>query len=256
DLAGAGTRRVEILRNRPSAPSRLPEPLRWDAKRPVETRGCVLPGDDHRQLRDGVVVVVPLHAREQLVVDVAARVRDRVGVFERDLLRVGEKRALRVVVEQHLELLRRDTVPAADGSIRVLSELATVPPGDATIEQRPERNRHALRLLLERGPHRPRRAEVRRVAGVEEIRIERRAIELALFLERSAQVVRERFDVDGRDACFPFQHGHLLMATIVTLRNGLTRGEYFDGDRSVNEYRLARTRRCRRSGGIPAVPTG
>src|SRR5262249_9003274 len=153
DLAGAGTRRVEILRNRPSAPSRLPEPLRWDAKRPVETRGCVLPGDDHRQLRDGVVVVVPLHAREQLVVDVAARVRDRVGVFERDLLRVGEKRALRVVVEQHLELLRRDTVPAADGSIRVLSELATVPPGDATIEQRPERNRHALRLLLERGPH-------------------------------------------------------------------------------------------------------
>src|SRR3989441_4028952 len=66
----------------------LPEPLRWDAERPVEARGCVLPRDDHRQLRDGVVGVVPLHAREQLVVDVAARVRDRVGVFERHLLRV------------------------------------------------------------------------------------------------------------------------------------------------------------------------
>jgi hypothetical protein len=38
-------------------------------------------------------------APEELVVDVTARVRDRVGVFERDLLRVGEERALRVVAE-------------------------------------------------------------------------------------------------------------------------------------------------------------
>jgi hypothetical protein len=37
-------------------------------------------GDDHRQLRDGVVVVMLSHAREQLVVDVAARVRHRIGV--------------------------------------------------------------------------------------------------------------------------------------------------------------------------------
>jgi len=42
---------------------------------------------------------VPLHAREQLVVDVAARVRDRVGVLERDLLRVAEEWALRIVAE-------------------------------------------------------------------------------------------------------------------------------------------------------------
>jgi hypothetical protein len=42
---------------------------------------------------------VPLHAREQLVVDVTARVRDGVGVFERDLLRVAEERALRIVAE-------------------------------------------------------------------------------------------------------------------------------------------------------------
>jgi hypothetical protein len=42
---------------------------------------------------------VPLHAREQLVVDVAAGVRDRVGVFERDLLRVTEEWALRIVAE-------------------------------------------------------------------------------------------------------------------------------------------------------------
>src|SRR5881628_2400880 len=78
---------------------RLPEPLRWDAERPVEARGCILPRDDHRQLRDGVVIVVPLHTREQLVVDVAARVRDRVGVFERDLLRIAEEWALRIVGE-------------------------------------------------------------------------------------------------------------------------------------------------------------
>jgi hypothetical protein len=46
-----------------------------------------------------------LHPREELVVDVAARVRDRVGVFQRDLLRVAEERARRVVVER-LDLLR------------------------------------------------------------------------------------------------------------------------------------------------------
>jgi hypothetical protein len=73
--------------------------LRWDAEGPVEARGCVFPRDDHRQLRDGVVVVVPLQAREQLVIDVAARDRDRIGVFERDLLRVAEERALRIVAE-------------------------------------------------------------------------------------------------------------------------------------------------------------
>src|SRR5262245_23842227 len=175
----AGVRRADriVLVN----PSSLPEPLRWDAERPVEARRRVLPRDDHRQLRDGVVVVVPLHPREQLVVDVAACVRDRIRVFECYLLRVAEERALRVVVER-LDLLRRDAEPAAHGSIDVLSELAAVPPGDATVEQRPERTGHALRLLLEGGPHRLRGAEVRWVARVEEVRMERRAPELALFL--------------------------------------------------------------------------
>src|SRR5438874_2558823 len=268
-VSGTGkvvTRQVEAGE---AARSSLPEALRWDAERPVEARGRVLPRDDHRQLRDGVVVVVPLHAREQLVVDVAARVRDRVGVFERHLLRVAEERALRVVIER-LEFLRRDAEPAADGSIGVLSELAAVPPGDATVEQRPERTGHALRLLLEGGPHRLRGAEVRRVARVEEVRIKRRASELALLLERIAQVVRERLDVDRRDARFPLQHGHLLhvrlcgvprpvsaqgivarahaptSATISAMRGPAHRGrdltsgtvgradEYFDGDRSVD----------------------
>src|SRR5260370_36874696 len=86
--------------------SSLPEPLRWDAERPVEAGGRVLPRDDHRQLRDGVVVVVLLDARKQLVVDIAVRVRDRVGVFERHLLRVAEERALSIIIEG-VELLRR-----------------------------------------------------------------------------------------------------------------------------------------------------
>ena len=97
------------------------------------------------------------------------------ALFERHLLRVGEERALHVVGEERLELLRRDTVPAAHGSIDVLSELAAVPRGDATVEQRPERHGHALRLLLEGGPHLLRGAEVRRVARVEEIGIAVRA---------------------------------------------------------------------------------
>jgi hypothetical protein len=106
-----------------------------------------------------------LHAREQIVVDVAAGIRDRIGVFERHLLGVAEERALRVVVER-LDLFGRDAVPAADGSIRVLSELAAVPPRDATVEQRPQRDGHALRLLLEGRPHHVRGAEVRRVPRV------------------------------------------------------------------------------------------
>jgi hypothetical protein len=53
-------------------------------------------------------------------------------------------------------------------------------------------------------------AEVRRVARVEEVGIERRAPELALFLERFAKVVRERLDVDRRHARFPLQRGDLL----------------------------------------------
>src|SRR5262249_6802077 len=65
--------------------SALPEPLRWDAERAIEARRRVLPRDDHRQLRDGVVVVVLPHAYEQRVVDVPARVGDCVGVFQRHL---------------------------------------------------------------------------------------------------------------------------------------------------------------------------
>src|ERR1700730_5285581 len=219
--------------------SSLPEPLRWDAERPVEARGRVLPRDDHRQLRDGVVVVVSLHAREKLVVDVAARVRDRVGVFERHLLRVAEERALRIAAER-VDLLRRDAVPAAHGSIDVLSELAAVPRGHAPIEQRPERDGHALRLLLESGPHRLRGAEVCRVSRVEEVRIERRAPELALFFELFAQVIRECLDVDRRDARFSFEHGHLLHVLLsanhgrdLTSESAGRADEHFDDDRSV-----------------------
>ena len=58
----------------------------------IEARGCVLPRDRHRQLRDGVLVVVPLQAHEQLIADVPVRLRDRVGVLERDLFRGAPRR--------------------------------------------------------------------------------------------------------------------------------------------------------------------
>src|SRR5205085_5638000 len=118
---------------------------------------------------------------------------------------VAEERARRVVAER-LDLLRGNAVPAAHGSIGVLSELAAVPPGDTAVEQGPERGGHALRLLLERGPHLLRRAEECRIARIEQVGIERCAAELALFLERFAQVLRKRLDVERRDARFPFQH--------------------------------------------------
>src|SRR6202040_3598063 len=100
---------------------------------------------------DRVVVVVPLQAREQLVVDVTVRVRDRVGVLERHLLRFAEERALRVVVER-LDLLCRNAEPAALGSMGVLAVLAAVPPGDATVEQRTEPYRARASRLLEGRP--------------------------------------------------------------------------------------------------------
>src|SRR6516165_7265283 len=124
---------------------------------------------------------MPAHALEQFVVDVTARVCDRVGVFERHLLRFPEEWALLVIVKR-VNLFRRDAKSAAHGSIGVLSEFAAVPPSDATVEQCPERTGHPLRLLLKRSPHRFRRAEVRWVSRVEEVGIQRRAIELALFL--------------------------------------------------------------------------
>jgi hypothetical protein len=67
---------------------------------------------------------------------------------------------------------------------------------------------------LEGGPHHARRAEVRWVARVEEVGIERRTVEPTLFLERFAQVVWERRDVDRRDPRFSFQHGHLLLVRL------------------------------------------
>src|SRR5580765_1414937 len=89
DIAQTPPRRVPhpkmqlVWRGEPAVPARpdrssLPEPLRWDAERPVEARGRILPRDDHRHLGDGIVVVVPLHAREELVTDVTARLRDGV----------------------------------------------------------------------------------------------------------------------------------------------------------------------------------
>src|SRR6516225_12301359 len=88
-------RNISLGRAATADRSSLPEPLRWNAERPVEARGGVLPRDDHRQLSDGIVVVVLLQAREQLVVNVAARVGDRVGVFKSHLFRAAEERALR-----------------------------------------------------------------------------------------------------------------------------------------------------------------
>ena len=96
----------------------------------------------------------------------------------------------------------------------VLAVLAAVRPGDATVEQRLECTGHALRVFLKGGPHRLRGAEVRRVARVEEVGIERRAPELALFLKRFAQIVWARLDVDRRDARFSFQHGPSLWGVL------------------------------------------
>ena len=125
--------------------SSLPETLRWNSECPVETRGRVFPRDDHRQLRDGVGVEVSLQVREQIVVDVAGC--HGVGVGERHFLRLAEQRAFRVFVKR-IDLICRAAESAAHGSIGVLSKLAAVPPGNATIQQPAQRAGHALGFLL------------------------------------------------------------------------------------------------------------
>ena len=73
-----------------------------------------------------------MQARKQLVVDVAVRVRDRVGVLERHPLRVAEERALLVVVER-LDLLCL-AEPVADGSSWQRSADPSVEEGGAAVE--------------------------------------------------------------------------------------------------------------------------
>jgi len=101
----------------------------------------------------------------------------------------------------------------------VLSKLAAVPRGDVTIDQRPECCGHTLHLLLHSGEHSLRGAEVRRIARVEEIWIEGRAVEFALFLEGLTEVVGERLNVDRWDTRFPLEHGYLLSVSALRRRS-------------------------------------
>src|SRR5215472_10729706 len=109
----------------------------------------------------------------------------------------------------------------------VLSELAAVPGGDATVEQRAERRGHALHLLLHDAEHALRGAEVGWVAGVEEVRVERGAVDLALLIEGAAEVGGERCFVYRRDAGLVLQHGWLLRGCggLTPGGSGMGRGE-------------------------------
>src|SRR5207248_10985517 len=70
-------------------------------------------------------------------------------LFRSYLLRVAEERALSIVVER-LDLLRRDAVPAAHGSIDVLSELAAVPRSEEHTSELQSPYDLVCRLLLEK----------------------------------------------------------------------------------------------------------
>src|SRR3989442_6449714 len=91
---------------------------------------------------------------------------------------------------------------------------------------------------------RSRGAEVCRVARVEKIGIERRAPELALFLERFAQIVRERLDVDRRDARFPLQHGHLLYVQLCGVPRAICPAPLAGESRPRSYIRNRPMRRC------------
>jgi hypothetical protein len=78
----------------------LPEALRWDAERAVEFARRVFPGDDFGEFDDFVVVEDAADAGEEVVVDVAVREGDGIGVRERDALPLVEEFALAVSVER------------------------------------------------------------------------------------------------------------------------------------------------------------
>ena len=115
--------------------SAFPEFLRRDAQRAVELAGSVLPGDDLRQLYQGIVVVIAAQSLEQLICDLAPGDRHRVGVCERRALLFIVERAQGILGER-FDLLVREPKLAAHGSVDVLSKLAAVKGRDATIEKR------------------------------------------------------------------------------------------------------------------------
>src|SRR5258707_12989670 len=102
------------------------------------------------------------------------RVRDRVRLAEQRALRVGPER---------VDLLRRGAEPAATAALASCQNSQPFHQATRRLSSPRSAPGTQLRLLLECSPHTMRGAEVGRVARVEEIRIERRAPALALFLE-------------------------------------------------------------------------
>jgi hypothetical protein len=107
--------------------------LRRHAQGAIELAGGILPGNDHRQLDDLVVGELLLDADEEIVVHVAVAVGDGVRVFEREAFAVIEERAIFPMLQRG-ELVVRNVLLAADGSVQVCSELAAVNQRDPAVQ--------------------------------------------------------------------------------------------------------------------------
>ena len=138
-----------------------------NADRAVELAGGVFPGDRSGQFHDSVVVEMLPDAGKELVVDVLIGKRDCVSVGERGAFRVGKQRTRRVVGEC-VDLLVRDAGGAANGSVDVLSELASVVRGHPAIDER-DHTRIEQAGRLQSAPHPAHRSKDRWTPGVNQI---------------------------------------------------------------------------------------
>src|SRR5439155_9765476 len=162
-----------------------------------EFGGSVLPGDDRRQLDEGVVVVVAAESAEQLVRHLASGDGHRVRVLQ------GEPLGLVVpgtgpVLGEAVDLLRGHAELAAHGSVDVLSELAAVQGGDAAVHESGEATVDPPGGA-EPGPHGSRAAEDRRPPGVDEVVQERPTPLPGLRLENVPDVRLDRTRIHPDD---------------------------------------------------------
>src|SRR6266581_2208886 len=142
--------RRSCISARLGAPGR--EAVGLDAQRAVEARAEVLERRLRRQLDDLALREVPPQLRELRLAHVAGRDGHHLGVGDRRALALREARVIRVAFDR-LELVVRDTLSPAHGSIDVHSEDAADEGGDAQVDELAERGLDRPAARLEDGVH-------------------------------------------------------------------------------------------------------
>ena len=111
-----------------------PQLLRFDAQCTIELTGTVLPANRRGQLHNLIVTVALLKAFKELVGHVQVGDRDAVGILQCNFLALLEQIA-GGVIRNRQHLFFGEPQFAANGSVDILSEDATIQCRHSTIDQ-------------------------------------------------------------------------------------------------------------------------